>query len=533
MNVTNNNRKTGATRKPSGKIPEDPAKAEGSSRGAARPRKTGGGVRAIDSEIVRGSFGKVLCFGSKCPEIRLKGCDMCRPFRDKKRAGGGSPGGGGGDRALRASVGDAVAAAAGAVDALRDKAREADDLEKEVVALLTERAVFVPAPPASPEVPESPAMPIVDACPEEKPRDVHIDGPVLNVIVATGVPWFANVFWLLFWSMAVFSYQNIRLTPVEHCFWMRDAPEHRVYEVGLHLWNAFASWVDIDSLKPQDCSTTYEYNLHTVLFSMMFVVSLIGCGHSIPWPRVTKRVKSVSYYADDGSDYRAESIRLKDAKYGPSYAEVEVSDVCWYGNCVYRVVISLELLSQIATARNMDPQSSVEDTRERLYLVASRFNSVKLNRYEALFGHFTVQNTVDVATLLHEANIHQRKMQGFLGHQSRQWRADGTAMDIDMERYLYRNRSLQSLVLRSRWWAPFLTLALVLLWEFHWDATWKVLVFLHRTLETLLPWWLVSTNESPTNLQSLPLLSWPSWASSLESSAKPIWSHWLQIVTPQ
>jgi len=124
------------------------------------------------------------------------------------------------------------------------------------------------------------------------------------------------------------------------------------------------------------------------------------------------------------NDLRADSISLGKLLHAkPMYAVVRYTSVDprWGWSTLFRktiehnvsLTVSLEVLSQLLTAKNLPLGSTDEVAAERIKLAAQSLHSVSINRYLAVEGINVVQDTTLVAFALYKQMVERRRMVPF------------------------------------------------------------------------------------------------------------------------
>jgi hypothetical protein len=111
------------------------------------------------------------------------------------------------------------------------------------------------------------------------------------------------------------------------------------------------------------------------------------------------------YYSEDGdADVRPDYISGVAVKHDPSYAIVE--HTCYPNGGAAEttdLLISIEILYQLATAANIPIGASDDDVASRLKFAARNIATVNYDKSLVLADHHIVQNTIFVAFAMHKS----------------------------------------------------------------------------------------------------------------------------------
>jgi hypothetical protein len=122
----------------------------------------------------------------------------------------------------------------------------------------------------------------------------------------------------------------------------------------------------------------------------------------------------------DLTDQRADSLANVDMKHPDALDTYAIYEKSWYG-FVYssnRMRVSLELLSQLTTAKNLEVGGDDDTINKRIAFSASKCGAVNNSCWQAVDGQYVVQNTCFVAFALYKQLQWQSHVLPFPSQQS-------------------------------------------------------------------------------------------------------------------
>ncbi len=95
-----------------------------------------------------------------------------------------------------------------------------------------------------------------------------------------------------------------------------------------------------------------------------------------------------------GKDLRPDSNASMKMKHSdPRYAVIKVEKKGWYKYNLDSFIVSMEVMTQLATARNLDPKSEPKVAWEKIYTDAKTLQTVNGDRFMVMQHEHVVQQT--------------------------------------------------------------------------------------------------------------------------------------------